>query len=171
MSVITSIKLNVDELEKVRRGLAEAKGSYAKVGVLGARAARQPGENVQGPMPSGSLTNPEIGIVHEKGSMTSNPPIPRRSFLEDPLVDHLPQKIRSVGSAAWAVEILQHGVRNALALLGVIGENVVQKGFETGGYGKWEPLSPYTIARKGSSAILIDTAQLRKSVTSEVVNA
>ncbi|PHS61072.1 MAG: hypothetical protein COB09_19175 [Thalassobium sp.] len=55
------------------------------------------------------------------------------------------------------------------ALLGVKAEEIVQDGFATGGFGKWPALESSTIARKGSSGILIDTAELRKSVTSDVV--
>jgi phage gpG-like protein len=39
--------------------------------------------------------------------------------------------------------------------------------FESGGAGRWEPLAPTTIARKGSSTILVDTGALRDSLTEE----
>jgi len=39
--------------------------------------------------------------------------------------------------------------------------------FETGGRGRWKPLAATTIARKGSSTILVDTAALKASLTEE----
>ncbi len=112
-------------------------------------------------------TNAEIGLVHEKGSKSGH--IPRRSWLEEPLADHLSLHFAKAGKNAIE-RMLKSEYKKAYADLGVIAEVIIQKGFETGGYGKWQALSPVTIARKGSSAILIDTAQLRRSVTSEVVS-
>jgi hypothetical protein len=53
------------------------------------------------------------------------------------------------------------GVKSAVKLLGVMGEETVQEAFATGGFGQWPALRPRTIQRKGSSRILIDSAQLR----------
>ena len=60
------------------------------------------------------------------------------------------------------------GEDKILELLGVYGESIVQEAFETGGFGTWEPLSQETVEAKGSNSILIDTAQLRRSITSKV---
>ena len=40
----------------------------------------------------------------------------------------------------------------------------VDERFATRGYGKWAPLSPITIARKGHNQILIDTSNMRRAV-------
>jgi hypothetical protein len=50
-------------------------------------------------------------------------------------------------------------------LIGALGVGLVQQAFATGGFGKWAPLKAATIKRKGGAAILIDSAQLRKSIT------
>jgi len=111
-------------------------------------------------------TNADIGLAHEKGIKSKN--LPRRSWLEEPLRDHLSEYFSKAGKKAIE-QMLLGTPRMAYAQLGLIAEVIIQKGFASGGYGKWKPLSPITIARKGSSAILIDTAQLRRSVTSEVI--
>jgi phage gpG-like protein len=46
-------------------------------------------------------------------------------------------------------------------------EAIMADTFDAEGYGTWEPLSPVTVARKGSSAILRETDALMDSLTSE----
>ena len=65
--------------------------------------------------------------------------------------------------------IMAGGMRGALKTLGVVAEGTIQKAFATGGWGEWPKLSPVTIRRKKSSKILIDTSQLRRSISSRVV--
>lgn len=112
------------------------------------------------------LTNAEIGLRHEKGVKSER--LPRRSWLVEPLEDHLPEYFKKLGN-----EVIFRMVRTqslqAYQDLGVICEQIIQKGFQNGGYGKWKSLSRMTIEGKGSSQILVDTGQLRKSVTSTVV--
>ncbi len=154
----------------------------ARVGILGAsgrnRVVRQDGETFKAfqkrlrhflksdKAKGDSPTNADIGLAHEVGVKSRN--LPRRSWLKEPLEDHLSQHFAKLGKVAIE-KMLFANYQIAYAQLGVIGEIIVQKGFETGGYGKWKPLKAATIAAKGSDAILIDTAQLRRSVTSEVV--
>ncbi len=129
-----------------------------RVGILGAKSKRQ---NQKG------LTNADIGLAHEKGVKSRN--LPRRSWLEEPLKDHLSEYFEDLGKKA--IENFLHSrYVDAYAQLGLVAENIIQRGFETGGYGKWRPLKLATIRAKGSDAILIDTAQLRRSVTSEVIS-
>lgn len=114
------------------------------------------------------LTNADIGLRHEKGVKSEH--LPRRSWLVNPLEDHLPEHFERLGGEAIELIIVQQALKN-YQHLGIICEQIIQKGFETGGYGKWKALSRRTVAEKGSSQILVDTAQLRKSVTSTVVKA
>jgi len=69
----------------------------------------------------------------------------------------------------WINELVNHGGQYTLALLGMLGEDVVEEAFNTGGFGQWPALAPETIRRKRSARILIETTQLRKSVSSRVV--
>lgn len=144
------ISIDTDALWKLRRVLKGTK-LYVKVGVLGKSPTRS---DVKG-----SMTNPAIGLVHEKGSRARN--IPRRSFLDMPLSLKGPEALRA--NQKFLVEALAKGSLGVFfKKLGILGENIVQSAFETGGFGKWAPHK-----RKTDHALLIDTAQLRKSIMSE----
>ncbi len=161
-STITS--LDTDRLEALRAALEPMKGSFVKVGILGDDAR---------PKVPGKISGPDLGAVHELGSASAVPPVPRRSFLKEPIIAQLPPRIQAMGPVAWRKAILEKGVLYALALLGVEAENVVQRGFVTGGYGKWKPLKPYTVYKKAlgkkSTAILIERGFMRKAIHSAVV--
>lgn len=135
-----------------------------RVGILGEkpRSKTNASEKDQKDPP----TNAEIGLAHEKGVKSRN--LPRRSWLQTPLEDHLPEYFLKEGPSAM-VAMIQGKALQVYTLLAAKCEDIIQVGFDTGGYGKWQALKEATIARKKSSAILIDTAQLRKSVTSVVV--
>ncbi len=117
-------------------------------------------------MGSDVATNADIGLAHEKGIKSKN--LPRRSWLEDPLRDHLNEYFAKLGKKAIETMMLSQPMK-AYENLAIVSEIIIQKGFDTNGYGKWKPLKASTIAAKGSDAILIDTAQLRNAVTTEVV--
>lgn len=148
-----------------------AKDSYCKVGLLGDNADRGvvPLGNGMGPLKPDKLNNPTLGLIHEKGSVDSKPPLPRRSFLQVPLEEQLPLRIREIGVEAWRRLVIDKGLIAALTFLGIEATNVIDKGFATGGYGKWKGNRPRTIKRKGHSTVLVDSAQLRKAVHSVVI--
>lgn len=113
-----------------------------------------------------TLTNADIGLAHEKGSVTRR--IPRRSFIEMPLTMFLSKEVeKAIPAIRKAFESLD--LRKANAILGLAGESVILQAFNSSGFGKWAPNSPVTVKRKGSSRPLIDTAQLRKSINSRVI--
>ena len=160
------IRVNSDVAKKLSKALS--KKFFARVGVLGKRSAREDENGNQS-----ELSNADIGFVHEKGSLSRN--IPRRSFLEVPLVQNI-RKVARIGKIIKAdLEAsvdLGTDTTNAWYIahrhLGIFGEQVVQNAFEVRGPG-WQPNSPVTIAKKGSDSPLIDTAQLRRSISSDVV--
>jgi len=170
---ITLDKTNFDELKRQMN-----QRLVAQVGVLGEsihnRKDSTPRKDIEisktGKRKVGKsqseLSNADIGMIHEFGSVSKN--IPRRSFIEMPLTLYLKDEVeKAIPRIRNAFEALD--IRRAYALLGIAGEAVILKAFNTQGYGKWAPNSPITIARKGSSKPLIDTAQLRKSINSRVV--
>lgn len=118
-----------------------------------------------------SMTNAEIGLIHEKGSVSRH--IPRRSFLEVPLRTQIKtNEIKAIAESilnSLANSISVDTMINVYKRLGALGERVVLQAFNSKGYGQWPDNSPATIRRKGSSNPLIDTAQLRRSITSRVV--
>jgi hypothetical protein len=112
-----------------------------------------------------TLTNAELGLIHELGSVERG--IPQRSFLRMPIS----MKSKEILADAFkgAPELLRQGnIRMILARLGVACEKMVQLAFATHGFGSWQPNTQQTARRKGSNAPLIDTAQLRRSIASQV---
>lgn len=151
------VKLDKTVLEKLETELAKSKGSVVKVGVLAGKLDRGEGEE---------FNNADIGAVHELGSKEGG--IPQRSFLEMPMIKQLPADVKKIKAEKFAKLIIEQGMETALKTLGVIGEQVVDKAFESRGFGTWEPNSEATIQQKGSDMPLIDTAKLRRSITSKV---
>jgi phage gpG-like protein len=149
-------KLSTPNLNKLQRLLNE---QYSvKLGILGEKAKAVHNDT--------DLTNVEIGTIHEFGSMSNN--IPRRSFLKNTVVkkeSDIQKKIRSLLKRHYNKP---DGLEKVATLIGIYGEALVQEAFETGGFGTWQPLSQRTIDAKNSSAILIDTGQLRGSISSKV---
>jgi len=106
----------------------------------------------------------EIGAKHEYGYGK----IPMRSFLRVPFI-MCEEKLKEFIQKQFRL-IAENGKvpEDALALIGVFGENVVKEAFTNSGYGNWEPLPKYTVDKKGSAQILIDKGILRSSILSEV---
>jgi hypothetical protein len=164
--------------ERLENFLAVLQERYiTRVGILGnkqdrskaisnkRKTGRRPGNTPE------SMTNAEIGLIMEKGSLSMR--IPRRSFLEMPLIlksNELSKAKRNILDAFQEDKVKsESAVREAYKKLGMIAENIIQRAFTSSGYGRWAPNKPSTIRRKHSSMPLIDTAQLRKSITSDVV--
>jgi hypothetical protein len=54
--------------------------------------------------------------------------------------------------------------------IGFACEVSIQNAFASSGFGQWAPNTPKTIHRKKSASPLIDTSQLRRSISSAVVD-
>jgi hypothetical protein len=154
-----SVTVNTKGMDALQAHLRA--GTYARVGVVGDTAART-GESY-------AMTNAEIGLINEVGSMENN--IPARSWLRVPMWLKEKEIAAFVKSPAIMKMLLGGKVTEALKLIGIFGESIIKEAFNTRGFGQWEPNAPSTIARKGSSAPLIDTSQLRRAVTSDVVQS
>ncbi len=85
-----------------------------------------------------------------------------------PLMLHLGPALMAQGKGLLRI-LREQGVKRFLGLIGATGEDVVQEAFATGGWGAWPKLAPSTVAAKHSSAILIESAQMRKAVSSRVI--
>lgn len=150
------VQINLKGLETLER---ELNNHYVvEVGILGADAVKERDDIKE--------TNAYIGAIHEFGSVEQN--IPARSFLRMPLETKLPDEIRK-GSEKFIEYAAAGKLEHWFYKLGYKAEKIIDEAFETGGFGTWQPLSPITVALKGSDKILVDTAQLRSSITSEVV--
>lgn len=176
--------IEVSGLKDVQAGITSLlKGlqgnAYAKVGVLSGKASRD----------DGAITNTEIAVKHEFGSMSEK--IPARSFLRMPiefkseeifkrLSDIKKSEIKRLSGKTIInknSEIPKSLLVNLVTKLGLLAEEAIQGAFDTGGFGQWRQLSPITVFLrkrgkngKPSTSILVDTAQLRRSVTSVVIS-
>jgi len=153
MSVVSS-KMNLSGFDSTMKKL---RGKYVtRIGILGDSDARPDGES-----------NATIGLIQEFGSISGN--IPPRSFLRMPIMNNK-GKIFAMLTQATSKSLIEQGkIEEIYKRIGAIAQGIVIKAFGTRGYGKWAPNAPFTIAKKGSSAPLIDTAELSKSITYEVV--
>lgn len=165
----TEIKADLKKLNKFAK--AFDKTYYVKIGILksgiktsskGKNKKIGGGKNKR----EDGMSNILLGAIHEFGSYSKN--IPMRSFLRVPLKNHRQDILKKI--AKPALEIFVNGnPKDAYKLLALESEAVVQKAFENSGDGAWPGLKPATIKAKGSSRPLIDTGQLRRSITSEVI--
>lgn len=153
----TEINLTgLDRLEK-----AFKKIPVVNVGILG-DGSRGAGGKV-------ANNNASIGAVHEFGSVN----VPQRSFLRIPLIDHLDKRLKKEGvlSKKSIAEAVKNGsVQMVMAQIGVVAEGIVLEAFDTNGFGKWAPLRPSTLSSKKNQQTLVETGQLRNSITHEVVD-
>ena len=150
---MSEIKLNDSGLNKLIKKVTNDSKSYVKVGILGDTNARTEGEQ----------SNAEIGFIHEFGNNSH----PMRSFLRMPILLKLKDKIEN-NSVSKDGEI---DFKFTMYQVGLLAESVIDEAFETAGFGTWRPSQKkHGIDELGEfSSTLVDTSQLRDSITSEVV--
>jgi len=153
----SEVKHNLTGLNNFVKGLS--KKYYVKIGVLGKDASRE-GENFE-------VDNAAIGAVHEFGSFSGN--IPKRSFLRMPLFMKTSEILESVRKHSQ-IALGTGNFRQVLVNLGIACENVIDKAFETSGFGTWPKLKNKTIKKKiGKNPMpLVNTEQLRRFIISQV---
>lgn len=150
----SEVKYDVSKLNRFVKAMSEK--YVVKVGIMGTKNARNDGNN---------MSNARLGAIHELGFPPSN--IPPRSFLKMPLARQSSQILKQ--ASAGMLQLLADGkTMQVLARLGIACENAIQEAFASGGFGVWKKLKPQTIQHKGSDAILIDTGQLRRAISSKV---
>jgi phage gpG-like protein len=128
---------------------------------LGDKAVREPAEGEQK-----TLTNAEVGAAHEFGTST----VHKRSFLIEPIRARLDSEMEKSG--AFKPEVLAQVLKQGSVIPWVkkvasLAEGIVLDAFATGGFGKWKAWKNpnYT---NNTGQLLVDTKQLRDSITSEV---
>lgn len=146
--------LNVTGLDKLLKALKQ-KPPVARVGILGDKDVRSTGD---------SPSNATIGASHEFGTSK----LPQRSFLRVPLSDKLTNEIGVSGALNEGVlkEVMaERSVIPWLRKIAILAEGIVSEAFDTGGFGKWKPSN---MKYKKNHETLVETQQLRNSITSEV---
>lgn len=131
------------KIKKITRN----KDGYVDVGIIDA------GTHVDS-----DLTVASIGFIHEFGSIT----VPERSFIRSTMKENKKQIIKMQESFMRKIVFGEMTKEKALGLIGAflagkISEKIVAI--------KTPPNTPETIAKKGSSNPLIDTGQLKNSIT------
>jgi phage gpG-like protein len=151
------VRANFDGLKKLIGSFRGVNDMRVKVGILSNKASRNAGDGE---------TNVSIGAKHEFGSYSEH--IPQRSFLKMPL-EKKSQEIARSAIKTIAQDMVNGDLIPTLKILGIAGEAAVADAFKSGGFGQWKPISTMTAELKGSTAILIETSQLQRSITSAVV--
>ena len=155
MSEKDTIEFDVKGLESLVSVLEGKESFHGVVGILG-----------DGEQRDGVKTNAEIGLRHEFG----DDKMPQRSFLRVPLIDNLQNKLQESGAFTDEVakEVIKSGsIKGWVEKATLVAESIVIEAFGTGGFGKWKPSN---MKYKKNHQTLVETQQLRDSITSEVRN-
>ena len=141
------------QLQSVQKSIKELKKIDVLVGIPQEETDRQ----------EGSVTNAELLYIHTNGSPTNN--IPPRPVIE-PAIQDSKEEIGTLIKEAIlkALEGETGGAMAGMEKAGLQGENAA-KGWFTNPKNNWAGNAESTIKQKGSSRPLIDTAQLRNSIT------
>lgn len=130
-----------------------------RIGVLGGGGSRTSKNNSK-------VSNAQIGAWHEFGTAH----LPIRSWLRVPLIDRLEKALvgaRAFDKLAIKQIIAEKSLLTFMQKVMAMAEAIVLAGFDSGGYGMWKPSN---MNRKKNWQTLVETQQLRNSITSEVVD-
>lgn len=169
MSDSDAYTLEIKGLNQLLKALKSVRPPVIRIGIIGAKAGphfaiAKPGQKA----PKSAPTNAEIGAAHEFGAPTRG--LPQRSFLRVPLADRLNKEMELSGalSEATTKDVIKEGsVVPYLKKIAVMAEGIVAGAFDSGGYGKW-PAWKNSNYHNNANQLLVDTGQLRNSITSEV---
>lgn len=162
----SNVTLDLTQLRLLKAEMRKARGARVHVGIMGDKAERV---NTKG---ASGKNNPTIGMEHEfgiKGGDATRPQLPQRSFLRMPLMTRLGNEVDKIGKVVLRQIIINHKMRGGLSQLGELALVVIRQAFATEGWGQWPKLSPYTVAKKGSTKILIDHGEMRQAISLKVV--
>lgn len=139
------------------------KHGYVKVGILNSsKNSRSDSE----------LNNASIGAVHEFGLKNSSgkEAIPERSFLRMPLQDDFDTALEAKSDPKQLAEDLVKNPKGLFEKIGNVALGVITEAFDQGGSSKtkWKSLNPEYAKTKKVNQILVETQQLRESITYEV---
>lgn len=191
MAKETKITVNLAPLNDYRKQLAE--GWKAKVGIFGSKA----GGNHEGGITNAQLgiLHEFGGTIHHPGgtpyttdstgkatfipeseatpstprTKPHNITIPPRSWLRMPIETKKDVLMKFMGLTHIKKLFEQGHIYEIMLQLGAKASEIINSAFLSGGFGRWAQNKPSTVAKKGSSAPLIDTGELRRSVAYDAV--
>ena len=128
------------------------------------------GVSVRVGLPSGKTTTDgspltTLGFTHEFGAPQKN--IPERPFMRPTVQNNGKKYSDMMGAGLGDIARDKTNAEKVLGTLGAVATSDVQKQIRDG---KFEPNSEKTIKRKGSSKPLIDTGNMRQSITWELAH-
>lgn len=166
---------------EIKARAAELKGSKVKVGILQSAAPHRASTidaagadliksafshlSFEGGAPTGKeIPMADLATVHEYGAPERG--IPQRSFIGS-TIDEQGQEIAKLGTRAARRMI--DGKITVQQVLGIVGTKTAALIQQKIVDGPFAPNAPLTIRLKGSDKPLIDTGQLRQSISYEIV--
>jgi len=174
MSKQTEIRFNLDGLDDIKKAIGDK--YVTRVGIINDKAGQIDGDS--------GLSNAQLGFIQMFGSITNN--IPPRDFLSMPLQHESKDLIKALSANDVKAAFAARNYKKVMALLGVAAEEIIQRAFETGGFGQWSPNAeitinggwmknkksgkPFFVKGKKSEQPLIDKGELRDAITSDVVS-
>lgn len=145
---------------RIKRDIRRLDEAHTKVGFV-ENAAVKPGKKGSGEKQLTSMNEvAEIAVINNYGTRN----IPQREFMGSSFDEKKPELLQIQSKAYNSVIDGKISVKKGLKILGVWGSRTIKKKITAL---KSPPNAPYTIKRKGSSNPLIDTGQMRASVTSK----
>lgn len=158
MGVSKVITRTSGELSRVMKQLRMVDRAVVTVGIQGDNAREAPAEGVER-----EPNNAEVATWNEFG--TSDGHVPARSFMRSTFDERRAELVEVQRKALDAVAAGKMTTEQALHVIGEWFQGAVQKKIVDL---RDPPNAPATIEAKGSSNPLIDTGQLRQSITHEV---
>jgi hypothetical protein len=152
---VTTTSGGGDSMAKLRQQLAKIAQTDVYVGVPEDETNRN----------SGAMTNAGLLYIHTHGSALQH--IPARPVLEPAIEapDNAALITKQLGEAARSTLSAKPGdAKDHLNQAGMLARNAAIRWFVDPRNG-WAPNAPSTIAEKGSDRPLINTAQMRRSIT------
>jgi hypothetical protein len=150
------LELNTEGLDKLIKALEKKNIKSGRIGVLGSKNNRSD---------DGESTNAEIGAKHEFGLDGHV----QRSFLRMPLVEKYRSRLEDSNAfdEDTQKEVIKAGdIEIWWKKLLTVAETVIAEAFDTGGFGMWKPSN---MSLKKNHQTLVETQQLRDSISSEVI--
>ena len=141
-------------LNEIIRNVAAFDGKQVAVGIQGPEAGAVEHEGSE-------LSNVELMVIHEFGAPAAG--IPERSVIRATFDAKVKEWTAIL--AGVARQIYDTGPQSPNRLLGIVGEKVQADMIATINKGIPPELKAATVARKGSSKPLVDTAQLKQAIT------
>lgn len=154
-----TVTVTKDRFNEIFKSLKKLSTKDVLIGVPQEKTGREVAKELG--VKKSMVTNAELMFIHTNGSELLN--IPKRPTIEPTIEQNqeaIARKIKKI-----AMDAIDNNNDNSDAELEKIGIWLVNKVRAKFGSDELAPNSPYTIKQKGSDRPLIDTGQLRNSVT------